>query len=95
VSGYQRIAEDYLNVELPPGESITTAACPVGKTLVGGGGGITKTYGLSFLTARPAMIYNGPDQNGGEQWNIIWHSGKENNVYADILVYAICADVSQ
>jgi len=33
-----------VKVELPPGESMTTAACPDGKTLIGGGGGVTISY---------------------------------------------------
>jgi hypothetical protein len=95
VSGYERIAKEYLDVALPTGTSITYAACPAGKTLVGGGGGVSENYGPGSTALKPVMIYNGPDQNGGEQWNIKWFNGKEDPIIVDILVYAICADISQ
>lgn len=95
VSGYERILVNYSAVELPPGTSTTSAACPEGKRLLGGGGGVTKSHG-PLLATRPAMIYNGPDQDGGEEWSIIWFNGREVNLdKVDISVYAICADVSQ
>ena len=79
---------------LPSGTSITYAKCTDGKKLLGGGGGITDVFTAS-AQSRPIMIYNGPAANGSEEWNIIWVNEKEVATSVNILVYAICADVSQ
>jgi hypothetical protein len=93
ISNYERIAERY--TFLPRDTSTTYAICPTGKTLLGGGGGITDAYfALVPTIAKPVMIYNGPTPTG-EEWNIIWFNPTEDDRIVNIVVYAICANVSQ
>jgi hypothetical protein len=93
ISSYERIKEQFTFVL--PHTSVTYARCPEGKKLLGGGGGIIDSYRASDIIAKPVMIYNGPEQTGEEEWSIIWFNGTEDNLYVNIEVYAICADVSQ
>jgi hypothetical protein len=92
ISSYERIKEEFTFVL--PHTSVTYAKCTEGKKLLGGGGGIIDSYKASDIIAKPVMIYNGPEQTGKEEWNIIWFNGTENELVVNIEVYAICADVN-
>jgi hypothetical protein len=93
VSNYEKTSATYTS--LPKGTSLTEASCSGTKKLLGGGGGIIiPENGLSAYGYIPSMIYNGPNADG-TAWDIIWYNQYESAVVIGVVVYAICADVSQ
>jgi hypothetical protein len=80
----QRVFGQVLFSNQDPGPKLTTAECPQGSTLVGGGfsSGPGQTVTVSEST---------PDQDGAQQWNAIgkYDGSGQPNPY--LFSYALCA----
>ena len=101
ISTYSREVNPITQACIPFGAPYSvTVSCGSNRKLLGGGGGIASVTGSYY----PQMIYSGPviqlvdnEWVDGDGWMIEWYNRNElvSCIPAEILVYAICANVSQ
>ena len=81
----QRVLGRVLFSVQDPGPKLTTATCPEGSTLVGGGFSSTPTGSVTVSESTP-------DQDGAQQWNATGeYVGGRPGEEAALFSYAICA----